>query len=364
MATNDLHHKIDQLTRMFDLAMKRLDTRLDDQSLQINSMSGLVQLQSERLRKIEVLCAETEAKVKDDVIPAIMSVKEDLKSHKSSVKNIARSNNKMVRLVGDVRKELGQKIEAVSGHLGSKIDRFTRITAFAGTKLKQELSQSKSQPQSPPLSSTSGQQSDVMADILSKMDAVKVTLETQQKEQKISQKAIQLSFWSIIDQLVTEATITREIMTNQQTPRQSHTGDFFIFKFSDWVGSGQHVFSRLWYLEEKQAYVKGQARFNTDNTVDIWIVYGCCHKEVGREPRDLGGIQVKVKVMPQYGQGQTWELSQKKFRLDERNIADYCDGWVYPSGGKLHSVSCEELSRRNLVVLDKVQLRFEMKCLQ
>jgi len=362
MATNDLHHKIDQLTRMFDLAMKRLDTRLDDQSLQINSMSGLVQLQSERLRKIEVLCAETEAKVKDDVIPAIMSVKEDLKSHKSSVKDIARSNDKMVRLVGDVRKELGQKIEAVTGHLGSKIDRFTRITAFAGTKLKQELSQSKSQPQSPPRTSTSGQQSDVMADISSKMDAMKVTLETQQKKQKKSQTAIQLTLMSIIDQLVTEATITREIMTNQQTPRQSHTGDFFIFNYSDLVGSGRHVLSRLWYLEEKQAYVKGQAIFKTDNTVEICLLYGCCPKEVGREPRDLGDIQVKVKVMPLTGQAQTWELSEKKVRFDEKNIADYCDGWVCTSGAKLHIVSCAELSRRDLVVVDNVQLRFEMKC--
>ena len=66
-------------------------------------------------------------------------------------------------------------------------------------------------------------------------------------------------------------------------------------------GSDGEVHSRLRYLEENKTYVKGQAWFKPDNTVEIWLVYGCYPKVAGRkrESHDLGYIQVKLKVMPQ-----------------------------------------------------------------
>ena len=86
-----------QLTRIFELAMKRLNTRLDDQNIQINSMCGQLQVQGERLHKIEVIFGDMEVKDKDDVTSAMTTVKEEINAHKCSVQEIARSNNQLAK---------------------------------------------------------------------------------------------------------------------------------------------------------------------------------------------------------------------------------------------------------------------------
>ena len=56
--------------------------------------------------------------------------------------------------------------------------------------------------------------------------------------------------------------------------------------------------------------MKSEALFNTDYTVDIWLVHGCYPKVVGHEPHDLEGVEINVKVTL-FGGGQTWELGEK-----------------------------------------------------
>ena len=58
--------------------------------------------------------------------------------------------------------------------------------------------------------------------------------------------------------------------------------------------------------DRKNSYVKGSAMFYTDHTIDIWLVHGCYPKVIGREPRDLGQLQVKAKS--QGVSDQTWEI--------------------------------------------------------
>ena len=109
--------------------------------------------------------------------------------------------------------------------------------------------------------------------------------------------------------------------------------------------------------------MKGRVWFTPDNKLDVILVNACYPNVTGREPRYLGRVQVKVKVMSQFGRGQTWELPEKTDRFDEKSILNFCDGWVCSSGGKLQRMSCEELIRRDLVVFNTVKLRFEIQCL-
>ena len=136
----------------------------------------------------------------------------------------------------------------------------------------------------------------------------------------------------------------------------------YILDFSDCVGSGRRVFSRLWYLDTKMSYVKGCAEFFTDNTMSVWLVHGSHPNVIGREPRDLGRLSVKVTVMSQGG-GQNWEIGEKTWTANQTTIDDDCDGWRDARGVQINKFPCHDLTQRNLVVNDRVLLRFDINCL-
>ena len=136
----------------------------------------------------------------------------------------------------------------------------------------------------------------------------------------------------------------------------------YIYGFSDCVGSGRPVYSRLWYLDTKMSYVKGFAQFFMDNTMNVWLVHGSHPNVIGREPRDLGRLKVKVRVMPQGG-GETLEIGEKTWRSNETDIEDKDDGWLGVRGKPINNFPCHDLTQRNLVVKNKVLLRFDINCL-
>ena len=102
---------------------------------------------------------------------------------------------------------------------------------------------------------------------LDQSNTIMANLKTYDKKRAKFQREV-----CVQSQGITESMITRVVVTKTQTKCLSHICDFFVYNFSDLVGYNRQVNSRMWYLEEKQTYVK--ASFNTDNTVEActWML--------------------------------------------------------------------------------------------
>lgn len=60
---------------------------------------------------------------------------------------------------------------------------------------------------------------------------------------------------SVVDQIVMEGQILREVMEEKRLRKRSTTCDFHITNFTELVGSGEQQFSHIWYIDQAQRYV-------------------------------------------------------------------------------------------------------------
>ena len=341
-----------------------------------------VSLVTERMDKLERLIDSRLG----DVLSAITSVKQEMHEQNSSVKEIKSRNQTVTRSNEDLTKlsqaNVSEDVESNSSEIITNTgpesdDNFEttsnevqekRETTLAPTvpDKTDPVSEESSTAQSPPLPSTSGQQQttlDVMDNVTSNVVAMTTMMKTQEKQLKTLEKKLRRQGQATIDQMISEFQITRDIIGKTKKRRDSHICDFHVCEFSEWEDSGRPIFSRLWYLDRLRSHVKGCAHFLTDGTMTVGLCYGCHPNVTGREARDVGRLQVKVKVIPQGAGGECWPLGQTTWAADEKTVHDFNDGWNNLGGKQISQVSCRELRRRDLVVYNKIILRFEITCL-
>ncbi|XP_012946164.1 uncharacterized protein LOC106013887 [Aplysia californica] len=156
---------------------------------------------------------------------------------------------------------------------------------------------------------------------------------------------------AVIDQIVTEGQITREVVRGERETQGTYTCDFYVTEFSHWVGAGVRHYSRLWYIDQSKTYLKGRVGFGKDKTMDVWLVHGRYPHVVGLAGQTGGRrVRVSVAVVRQTGTGDNWELGSKVVNFDETAISVRCDGWECAGGYRVASaVSCDEMYTRGLV---------------
>ena len=164
---------------------------------------------------------------------------------------------------------------------------------------------------------------------------------------------------SLVDQVVSEANLTREILQQTRQTRSSYTCDFFLYDISRWKGAGQKQYSRLWYIDQMKSHMKGCVEFTSDNKIDVWLVHGRYPRVVGMSPAQDVIMKVKVSVVNQIG-GSDWQLGSRDWTAGEDGIDARCDGWDGVIGRDISNISCDELDTRSLVYGDRVLIRYEI----
>ena len=175
-------------------------------------------------------------------------------------------------------------------------------------------------------------------------------------------RALATNTRSVIDQVILDASITRDIMMCERTSRNEYICDFHVTNYSEMIGTGLNQNSRVWYIDQARSHIKAEVWFKADKTLHVWLNHGRHPTVVGLEPA-TNPLKVKVdmQVVTQDGSGDKCKLvNSKEMSFDESLIPARCDGWVCARGGHVISIDCEELTSKGLVWLDKVLLRFKL----
>ncbi|XP_012946525.1 uncharacterized protein LOC106014052 [Aplysia californica] len=251
---------------------------------------------------------------------------------------------------------LSKKINQNSAKIqdfSSTIARLINITTFSNTKTKQELdrlckSVNDTQARLKELRDTSRKQVDSLGSIRQDFDTKGRVLKLLRADSR----------W-VIDQLIAEGQLIREVVLKKRHALKTYSCDFFITNFKTWVGMGQHLFSRLWYIDQAQTYVKGCVMFSDDKTMSVYLVHGRYPRTVGVAGRTGSDVRVSVAAVREIGTGDNWELGSGVMSTDETKIGTQNDGWISVSGCLVNkSLACDELFKRGFVTWDKVLLRY------
>ena len=290
-------------------------------------------------------------------------------------------------LLGDIKGKLSTqtvemtKLQSANNLISNKMKRLTHLSMFMNMKQKQEISA---------LKNSSGQlKSSIVGKLnkqtrttkiqneeLEEMMASSLTVNAMLKddlyirldklETRVERQTAELSAQgrSIIDQIVAECRFLREIKRKNRTPQTVYTCDFHVINFSQWVGSGEKQYSRVWFIEQPNIHIKGDVKFeDSDRSINVGLVHGCYPKTVGLRARGQGRINVKVTAVRTSGDGDDWELGSKVWNIEQEGITSQSDGWVRAWGLGLATVSCDEMIANGLVTWDKLVLRYDVTVL-
>ncbi|XP_005112089.1 uncharacterized protein LOC101859062 [Aplysia californica] len=267
------------------------------------------------------------------------------------------------RVLSSRIKNLSKSVQANNrrnNNSNSKIGRLIKITAFTNTKIKQKLGKIKES-----INEATGRVNE-LCDTGKKNFAI---VEKMREDFGTGGRVLALlraDSRAVIDQVVTEGEIMREVVRGVRETQGTYTCDFYVTQFSDWVGSGEEHYSRLWYIDQSKTYLKGNVGFKKDKKIEVWLVHGRHPHVVGLAGRTGARVRVSVAVVRQTGTGDNWELGSEVENFDETTIPVGWDGWVGVWGcGVASDVSCDELYTRGLVneVGDTVLFRYTITVL-
>jgi len=331
MATlDDVNSRVEKLSANVDKILSMLQSltsKRDDQSILINSVAAQIQVHGDRLRQIEADVSHMtndpdSGQSPDSTTSDVMTKVDQLDSRMTE--KFDQVKDCMNEIKNAVNVDVIQKVESLKSDVSGKLDSI----------------ESTSKTQSLDLSKTQG-------------ESVK----------KMQRKMESLSY-SIVDQLIAEAEITRNLVRQTPNTGQDFTWDFYVENFSHFVGSGRSLFSRVWHVEKFGGYFKARAHFKSDKTVSIWLCHGIYPNIVGINKNCRGKLSWKASIIDQNKTGTYWELGRDERNFDVKEIPERCDGWYRPCGWKCPTeVTCDEIQSRGLVYFDKLLIRFEIKLL-
>ncbi|XP_005093931.1 uncharacterized protein LOC101858168 [Aplysia californica] len=309
----------------------------------------------------------TESSAKEEILAEIREQSKEIQSFLEQRVNDAETAvtseiTETKRVLSSRIKNLSKSVQANNrrnNNSNSKIGRLIRTAAFTNTNINQKFGKLQET-----LNEATGRVNE-LCDTGKKNLAI---VERMKKDFETEGRVLDLlraDSRAVIDQIVTEGQITREVVMGERETRLMYTCDFYVTQFSDWVGSGEGQYSRLWYVDQVETYLKGHVRFHNDKKMDVWLVNGRYPHVVGLAGRTgVRDVRVSVAVVGQTETGDNWELGSFEFNPDEMFIPVECDGWVGPGGCHVASgVSHEELYSRGLVTCDRILLRYTITVL-
>jgi len=172
-------------------------------------------------------------------------------------------------------------------------------------------------------------------------------------------KQITRQYWSIIEQIISENQITREILLEIRKPRDSYKCDLFVKDFSKLIKSQKEVFSNLWYFDQLTTHLKGVVRFTTDGQVEIGLDTGKNHRKCGLDPKRNDFVEATVFAV--MIKRKNWELGSRSSSFDENTLGSDRDCWERGYGYHLATIPCEVLERNGYIDNnDRLILRYEV----
>jgi len=332
MATlDDVNSRVEKLSANVDKILSMLQSltsKRDDQSILINSVAAQIQVHGDRLRQIEADVSHMtndpdSGQSPDSTTSDVMTKVDQLDSRMTE--KFDQVKDCMNEIKNAVNVDVIQKVESLKSDVSGKLDSI----------------ESTSKTQSLDLSKTQG-------------ESVK----------KMQRKMESLSY-SIVDQLIAEAEITRNLVRQTPNTGQDFTWDFHVENFSHLVGSWRSVYSRVWHVEKCGGYYKANAVFLSDKTVNIHVFCdGIYPNIVGINKNSSGKLSWKASMIDQNKTGKDWELGGMEWNFNDKKIPKRYDGWSWPCAWKVPAaVTCDEIQRRGLVYHDKILIRFEIKVL-
>lgn len=166
---------------------------------------------------------------------------------------------------------------------------------------------------------------------------------------------------AIVDQVIMESTIVQEVLEERRFLRKTTICDFHVSNVSKRVGSGEQLFSRVWYIDQVRRYVKGFVHFKLDKTVSVWLVHGSYPTVSGLEAKERGRVTVRATVLGDGEHVEDWPLEKRELSLDENGISVNSDGWQSAWGCRVGNFLLEDVESRNLLKSNKLVLRYQVE---
>ena len=142
---------------------------------------------------------------------------------------------------------------------------------------------------------------------------------------------------AIIDQLIMETQITRDVIGNSRLMLKTKHFDFIVDSFEDKVGSGMHIFSRVWYIDQCRTHVKARVYFTKTGNIEVRICQGRNPFVMGLTPVDEGSVEVKCYLKND-------QFCNKVVNLAfTESSTRYGDCWNIGTGELLGEMSCNEI---------------------
>jgi len=163
----------------------------------------------------------------------------------------------------------------------------------------------------------------------------------------------------IIEQIVAENQINREILQRDRKPRGTYTCDFFVCDFSTNGGSQPVQFSNLWYIDQFNSHLKGKFIFNHDGSFTIRLIHGKNHCKLALEAKKVFCMGIKVTAVKKPNKN-LW-LDKQAIKFDEGLLSPEADCWLFDFGYEMgQSPSAELLKTGYIDEQDRLLLRFEI----
>ena len=166
----------------------------------------------------------------------------------------------------------------------------------------------------------------------------------------------------IVDQIIAESTINRQIALGESHSinQDTYVCQFSVMNFSLWVGSDEKQFSRAWYIDQLNSYLKARAWFTHDDKLIIRLAFGRYTRVLGL-PRMLDDLDMDVKASVVTLQGK----EKKRLKLTKQGpFTDFvgdrsCDGWVYIYAcSEFNDLSCSEILNGGFLDKDILAIKF------
>jgi len=167
----------------------------------------------------------------------------------------------------------------------------------------------------------------------------------------------------LIDQMIAEGQLIREAVKGDRQQYTSYMCDFHILHFSKYQGTDLKQFSRVWFIQDSQTYIKSYAHFKSDMDLDIYLSHGYSPRALGLKPNQPVLLKVQGTVVRQSGLEDNISLGIEDLLLDDSNDPDMDDGWEGSLGQHFASIPCQALMDMEMVHRDTLLLRFEISSL-
>ena len=289
-------------------------------------------------------------KAEENMLAPLEEVRSDLQLVKSSVDMFDQRIKELEKTTTEIKHNLTntQSSSNTSMELKNALQTFTNAHLVNQTMLKDDLKK----------------KLNTLTEVSERQSSIMDTLQNEMVIQGGIRKVLLDFNKALVDQIVSESQITREVIQNMRKTRNTYKCDFHILNFSKWSGSGEECFSRLWYIDQAFTHVKADVIFNGDMTISVGLAHGRYPKVVGLDPYPGMRVKVKVSAVKQSGTDDNWDLGAGEIKIDEKQIPPECDGWLSVSGWGLADVSCEELRTRGLIEDDMLILRYIIAVVQ